>query len=274
MSEVIKIAILGPTGRLGRAITNAVIDQSGFKLVGAVVRSESGMAGTDIGDLLRRANTGCTAEVSVEIAAETADLVIDASTPAMTVSAAQRLADLAGPALITGVTGFTEEQDERLQDISTGLALLKAGNFSLGVAVAENLVRQAAALPAREWDIEVCETHHKFKEDAPSGTALLLAKAAASRRGISLEEAAVWSREGQTGPRETGTIGFSVTRGGSVIGEHSVRFLSNLEELTISHRAFDRAVFAHGALEAARWMYNSGARRGAGLYTMQNVVSD
>jgi 4-hydroxy-tetrahydrodipicolinate reductase len=274
VSELIKIAILGPTGRLGRALCNAVLDHDRFKLVGAVVRSESGLNGQDIGALLNRDRTGCMAEVSVELASENADLVIDASTPEMTVTAAQRLASLAGPALITGVTGFTAEQTQRLEEASTNLPILRAGNFSLGVAVAENLVRQAAALPAREWDIEVSETHHKLKADAPSGTALLLANAAASRRGVSLEEAATWSREGQTGPRETGTIGFSVTRGGSVIGEHSVRFLSELEELTIAHRAFDRSVFAHGALEAALWMHNNGKRRGAGLYSMQNVVAD
>lgn len=274
MSEPIKITILGPTGRLGRAICGAVIDHAGFELVGAVVRSESGLAQKDIGALLNRDEIGCLTEVSVELAAENADLVIDASTPEMTVITAERLAALAGPALITGVTGFTEKQNERLENISANLPILRAGNFSLGVAVAETLVRQAATLPAREWDIEISETHHKHKADAPSGTALLLAKAAAGRRGVSLEEAAIWSREGQTGEREIGTIGFAVTRGGSVIGEHSVRFLSELEELTISHRAFDRSVFAHGALEAASWMFNNGGRREPGLYSMQNVVTD
>jgi len=148
-----------------------------------------------------------------------------------------------------------------------------ASNFSLGVAVAEALVAQAAALSSRDWDIEISETHHRMKADAPSGTAVMLGRAAAKKRGITLEEAAVWSREGTTGPRETGTIGFAVSRGGAVVGEHAVRFLSEMEELTISHRAYDRRIFARGAIEAVRWMNNEGEGRPAGLYTMQDVIS-
>jgi len=274
VSRSIKISVLGPTGRLGRAICHAILDDPGFELVGALVRPESAANGQDLGELLDRKPSGGRAEISLEMAVDKADVVIDASIISMTLSAAERLAGMQGPPLITGVTGFNPRQEEQLKSVSTHIPVLKADNFSLGVAVAENLVRQAAALPAREWDIEVSETHHKMKADAPSGTAVMLARAAAAKRGVSLEEAAIWSREGCTGPRETGTIGFSVTRGGSIVGEHSVRFLSELEELTITHRAFDRSVFAHGALEAAKWMVNDGAGRDPGLYTMQNVVAD
>lgn len=269
----ISIAVLGPTGRLGRAICGAIIDAPDCSLVGAVVRAESRHVGHDIGELLDRAPLDLAAQTSLELAVEGADVVIDASLPGMTVAAAQRLAASGGPSLITGVTGFTEAQEEMLAAAAIQIAVLKASNFSLGVAIAEALVAQAAVLPARDWDIEVEETHHRLKADAPSGTALMLARAAAKKRGVTLQEAGVWSREGTTGPRETGTIGFAVTRGGSIVGEHAVRFLSEMEELTISHRAFDRGVFARGAIEAARWMHNQGEGRQAGLYSMQDVVA-
>jgi 4-hydroxy-tetrahydrodipicolinate reductase len=274
VSERLRVTVLGPTGRLGRAICEAVLDDPGLSLAGCVVRAESAACGQDMGGVLGREPIGCIAGVSLEEAAEQADIVIDASLPRMTVSAAERLASIGGPCLLTGVTGFTEDQDTRLLTASHQLPVLRASNFSLGVAIAEALVRQAAVLPAREWDIEVNETHHKMKTDAPSGTAIMLARAAASRRGVSLEEAAIWSREGTTGPRETGTIGFAVSRGGAMVGEHSVRFLAEMEELTISHRAFDRRVFARGAITAARWMHNAGQGREPGLYSMQDVVSD
>jgi len=274
VTRPIKISVLGPTGRLGRAICHAILDEPDFELVGALVRPESAANGQDIGELLDRKPSGSRAETSLEMAVDKADLVIDASIVSMTLFAAERLANMQGPPLITGVTGFNPKQEETLRSVSERIPVLKADNFSLGVAVAETLVRQAAALPAREWDIEISETHHKMKADAPSGTAVMLARAATAKRGVSLEEAAIWSREGCTGPRETGTIGFSVTRGGSIVGEHAVRFLSELEELTITHRAFDRKVFAHGALEAAKWMINNDKGRVPGLYSMQNVVSD
>lgn len=274
MSETIKITVLGPTGRLGRAICEAIIDDPDLTLAGCVVRAESAVCGQDMGGVLGREPIGCIADVSLEDAAEGSDLVIDASLPRMSVSAAERLASMDGPAFITGVTGFNEDQETRLRTASHRIPVLRASNFSLGVAIAESLVRQAAALPAREWDIEVAETHHKMKTDAPSGTAVMLARAAASRRGVSLEEAAVWSREGTTGPRETGTIGFAVNRGGAIVGEHAVRFIAEMEELSICHRAFDRRVFARGALAAARWVHNEGEGREPGLYSMQDVVND
>ena len=273
MTRPIRIAILGPTGRLGRAITAAILDSSDCQLVGAMVRSESSFAGHDIGEILERGPIGVAAETHLEDAVENADLVIDSSLPVTTIAAAQRLASLGGPALVTGVTGMTSQQEEMLAAAAQRIPVLHASNFSLGVAVAEALVAQAAALPARDWDIEISETHHKMKADAPSGTAVMLGRAAAKKRGIFLEEAAIWSREGSMGPRETGTIGFATSRGGSIVGEHSVRFIAELEEITISHRAFDRRIFANGALEAARWVFADGTGRQPGLYTMQNVVA-
>jgi|OM-RGC.v1.008761378 4-hydroxy-tetrahydrodipicolinate reductase len=273
LTAPIRVAVLGPTGRLGSAICRALLDSPDFRIAGAVVRAESPVSGEDIGTWLGRDPIDCRAETSLEHAIETADIVLDASLPGMTVAAAERLASLGGPALITGVTGFNREQSDRLTACADRLPVLLAGNFSLGVAVTEALVREAARLPAADWDIEVHETHHRRKADAPSGTALMLARTAAKSRGESLESLATWSREGVTGPRKTGSIGFAVSRGGSVVGEHSVRFLAELEEITISHRALDRSIFARGALAAARWMINGGAGRAAGEYSMQDVVA-
>ena len=272
MTKIVRISVLGPTGRLGGAICREIIDSEGVELAGALVRASSDAVGKDIGILAGRDPVGVTSVSSLSEAVESADIVIDASLPDATVEAAEYLAGKGGPPLVTGVTGFSEAQDERLNAAAQRLPLLWAGNFSLGVAMAETLVRQAAALPADVWDIEIEEAHHRMKADAPSGTALMLARAAAEKRGQSLGDVAVWAREGHTGPREGGSIGFAVTRGGSIIGDHSVRFISEMEEITISHRAFDRAVFARGALAAAIWMHNNGQGRPAGMHSMHDVV--
>lgn len=273
MKPKIKVTILGPTGRLGQAICAAVIDAADLELVGAIVRAESPRVGQDIGEMLGRADIGCLASVSFEDAVALSDIVIDASLPAMTVSVAERMAVMPQRCgLVTGVTGFTAGQLTRLTTASKRVPILVAGNFSLGIAVVEALVGQAAALPAQDWDIEIAETHHRLKTDAPSGTALLLGRAAAKQRDVNLDANAVWSREGVSGPRKPGTIGFAVSRGGSVVGEHAVRFLAEMEEITISHRAYDRRVFARGAIAAAHWMCDGGEGREPGLYSMQDVV--
>lgn len=270
MNPSIKVTILGPTGRLGRAICEAVLDAPNMQLVGAIVRSQSPRVGQDVGEMLGRADTGCLASVSFEDAVALSDVVIDASLPAMTVSVAERMAVLPRSCgLVSGVTGFSPDQIERLETASKRVPILSTGNFSLGIAVVEALVGRAAALPAQDWDIEISETHHRLKADAPSGTALLLARAAAKTRGVNLEAAAVLAREGTTGPRKPGAIGFAASRGGSVVGEHAVRFLAEMEELTISHRAYDRRIFARGAIAAAHWMCEG---REPGLYSMQDVV--
>lgn len=274
MRQVIKIALLGVTGRLGRAIGRAALQTPDVSLAGAVVRAGSCVEGEDIGAWLTGEPCGCRAVVALSEAVSEADIVIDASLPGMTSAAAERLAAWGGPPLVSGVTGLDADQQARLETAAQSLPVLSTGNFSLGIALAEALVRQAAGhLRPREWDIEIEETHHRMKPDAPSGTALLLGHAAAEARGRSLDDIAVSGRTGTTGPRQPGSIGFSATRGGTIIGEHAVRFLGEMEEISISHRALDRSIFANGALEAARWMHNAGERRPAGLYSMQDIVA-
>ena len=198
-----------------------------------------------------------------------AQVVVDFTAPEASVALAQASAALAGPALIIGSTGFEAEHLAAIDTASTRVAIVRAGNFSLGVNMLMGLVRQAArALPADAFDIEVFEAHHRRKVDAPSGTALMLGEAAAEGRQVRLAEVAVRGRDGITGAREAGQIGFSVLRGGDIIGEHSVTFAGDEEVLTLSHSARDRRLFARGAVAAARWV----AGRAPGLYDMQDVL--
>ncbi len=272
MSRDIQIALLGMTGRLGGAIGRAILARPGFAISGASVRSGSPVEGGDIGRYLTGDATGVAASVSLDQALAGCDIVIDASLPELTMAACKYLVENGKAPLVSGVTGLNSAQQDALIAAAKHIPVLHAGNFSLGVAMAERLVRLAASLPAADWDIEIEESHHRMKADAPSGTALMLGRAAAEGRGETLDEIADWARHGHTGARKPGQIGFAVSRGGGIVGEHAVRFLSELEEISISHRAFDRSVFARGAVEAARWMVNGGEGRPAGLYSMQDVV--
>jgi 4-hydroxy-tetrahydrodipicolinate reductase len=208
-----------------------------------------------------------------------ADVVIDFTVPEASAALAEVCADLAGegwagegragPAVIIGSTGFTPRQSARIAAAARRVAIVKSGNYSLGVNMLLGLVRQAAAaLPASDWDVEVFEAHHRRKIDAPSGTALMLGQAAADGRGVDLAQVSDRARDGVTGPRQEGAIGFSVVRGGGIIGEHSVIFAGQEEVLTLSHSATDRGLFARGAVAAAVWVKD----KPPGLYDMQDVL--
>ena len=238
---------------MGQAVAAAVQADAGLQLVARFGRpgtSQDGLTGLDE-------------------ALSLADVVIDFTTAAASVELAARCAERGGPGLVIGSTGFDTGQIAAIEAAAGRIPIVRTGNFSLGVNMLMGLVRQAAAaLPASEWDIEVFEAHHRRKVDAPSGTALMLAQAAAEGRGVALETAEVRARDGQTGPRPSGAIGFSVMRGGGIVGEHSVVFAAEDEILTLSHSARDRALFARGAVEAAVWA----AGRPAGLYGMDDVL--
>jgi 4-hydroxy-tetrahydrodipicolinate reductase len=197
------------------------------------------------------------------------DVVIDFSTADASLALAQACAERGGPALVIGSTGFTPEQDAALQAAAEKVAIVRSGNFSLGVNILIGLVEHAALrLDARDWDIEITEAHHRKKIDAPSGTALMLGDAAASGRGHDLSELRSPPYDGITEPRKTGSIGFSSVRAGGIIGEHTVLFASDDEVLTLSHSAIDRSLFAKGAVAAAAWVRS----RRPGLYDMQDVL--
>ena len=206
--------------------------------------------------------------VSVEQALAACDVVIDFTSPgasaALAVMAAGR-----GVALVVGTTGLSAQETRRIDEAAKRVAVVRSGNFSLGVNMLMGLVAQAArALPAEAYDIEIVESHHRRKVDAPSGTALMLGEAAARGRGVALSEVSKRGRDGINGPRPAGEIGFAALRGGGIVGEHSVMFAAEGEVLTLTHSAINRDLFAGGALAAAKWA----AGRTAGLYDMQDVL--
>ena len=238
-----RIGIIGSQGRMGQAIAAAIAD-AGDTLAGGIDKD---------GDVAALA-AGC-------------DVLIDFSSPAALESNldAARAADVP---IVVGTTGLEERHHWLIDDAAQGVAVLQTGNTSLGVTLLAHLVREAAGRLGEDWDIEIVEAHHRMKVDAPSGTALLLGEAAAQGRGVMLADASVRGRDGITGKREAGTIGFASLRGGSVAGDHTVHFLADNERLSLSHLAENRGIFAKGAVRAAQWLLG----KPAGRYTMPEVL--
>lgn len=264
----LKIAIAGAAGRMGQALIKAANQDARFHVVGGTERPDGGMVRADIGLLSGLPALGISAAETAHAAAAEAEVWIDFTTPGATVAALEALAGTPVRAAIVGTTGLSADEEAHIASAAKNLALVRSGNFSLGVNLLAEFVRQAGQRLGEEWDIEISESHHRRKVDAPSGTALLLGEAAAAGRGAQLEKLRLGPHEGVTGPRKHGGIGFSVRRGGAIVGEHSVAFLSEREALTFSHEAFDRSLFADGALAAALWA----ADKPAGLYSMRDVL--
>lgn len=244
MAGLVHIGLAGARGRMGRAVSE-VLDKRNDVVVAA--RFDR----TDHPDL------------------SVCDVVIDFTEPAASVELARVCAQAGAPALVIGATGFTPDQEAEIEQAATQVAIVKSGNFSLGVNMLIGLVAQAARrLPASDWDIEVIEAHHRMKKDAPSGTALMLGEAAADGRGQDLANVRGAPRDGIGEERPTGEIGFSAIRAGGIVGEHQVIFAAQDEILTLAHSARDRALFARGAVMAALWVKG----RSPGLYGMQDVL--
>jgi 4-hydroxy-tetrahydrodipicolinate reductase len=268
MDTPIKLVVVGAAGRMGRTLIGLIAQTSGVVLHAVVERSGSTALGKDAGELAGTGPLGVVVSDDPLHAFLHADAVIDFTTPASTVEFAA-LAAQARIVHVIGTTGCLPEHEDKIDAAARHARIVKSGNMSLGVNLLSVLIKQAAkALDASGWDIEVLEMHHKHKVDAPSGTALLLGEAAAEGRGISLADHSVRVRDGHTGPREEGSIGFATLRGGSVIGEHSVLFASEGEMVTLSHSATDRSLFARGALKAAVWAFD----KKPGRYTMLDVL--
>lgn len=249
----VKIAVAGALGRMGLAVTALADARDDF-----VVDARFERPGVE-GDGL----------VSVDTALALAEVVVDFTTPEASVALAEKAADHGGVALVIGTTGLSQDQARRIDEAARRIAIVRSGSFSLGINMLLGLVEQAArAFDAADFDIEVFEAHHRRKVDAPSGTALMLGEAAARGRGVALSDVIQPARHGLTGARPPGEIGFSILRGGGIIGEHSVTFAGEEEILTISHSSRDRSLFARGALTAAKWV----AGRGAGAFDMQDVL--
>lgn len=263
MSHPVRLAINGATGRMGQALLALVKKDPRFALVAAITSAGSSLRDTPVygdGSAVRYTHGWP--------AAGTLDVVVDFSGPAG-LAEALTYCESHGVALVTGTTGLDPTFDRRLVASAQRIPLLRAANFSLGVAVLTRLLSEAAAaLP--DWDLDIIEAHHNRKEDAPSGTALALGEAAAGARGTTLRESAVYAREGRTGPRSLGTIGFAVVRGGDVVGEHEALLMGQGERIELVHRATDRSIFARGALEAARWL----SGRAPGEYNLDAMLAD
>ncbi|MGB7285412.1 MAG: 4-hydroxy-tetrahydrodipicolinate reductase [Salaquimonas sp.] len=267
MSDM-KLVVTGASGRMGKALIQAIHNSKGVEVFGAIEREGADAVGKDAGELagLGNINVRITDEPLSVLAK--ADGIIDFTAPAATLAYAGYAAQ-ARIVHVIGTTGCSAEDEAALHAAARHATIVKSGNMSLGVNLLSVLVEQAAkALAETDFDIEIVEMHHKHKVDAPSGTALLLGQAAASGRGIDLEAKSVRSRDGHTGPRETGTIGFSTLRGGSVIGEHSVIFAGEGERIELSHIAQDRMNFAVGAIKAALWARG----KGPGYFNMRDVL--
>ena len=260
------IGVFGSTGRMGRMVTRAVTEAEGMTVEKAADRPGSAHLDADIGELAGVGPLGVAVTDDVDDVLGV-DVAIDFTLPEATLIHASRAA-AAGTALVIGTTGLSKEQEAELAEHAKKTAIVYAPNMSMGVTLLLALVEQVSAALDDAWDIEIVEMHHNRKVDAPSGTALGLGRAAARGRDRAFDDVAVLSREGNTGPREKGQIGFATLRGGDVIGDHTVIFAGAGERIEIGHKATGRDVFASGAVKAARWV----AGRAPGLYTMRDVL--
>jgi 4-hydroxy-tetrahydrodipicolinate reductase len=261
-----RIAVIGAAGRMGRAIVRALAESSGARLAVAVDRPGSPELGQDAAALAGIAPQGVTVQEMLP-PASAADVWIDFTAPASTV-ANVRAAQAAGVRMVIGTTGLSPADKQVIADAALVVPVVLAPNTSLGVTVLLKLVTDAARALGPGYDIEVVETHHRLKRDAPSGTALRLAEAAAEGTGRDLAETARYARHGDVGPRTKEEIGIQTLRGGDVIGDHTVFFLGLGERVEITHRASSRDTFAHGAVRAAQWL----ADKPPGLYDMRDVL--
>ncbi len=263
-----KLAVMGAGGRMGGALIRAIHETPNAVLVAAIDQEGAPSIGQDSGTLSGIGENSIAISSNLEAGLDACDGVIDFTVPQATVALSKKVA-AHNCIQIIGTTGCTEQEDAQIASSANNVTIIKSGNMSLGINLLAVLVEQAAsALQAADFDLEVLEMHHKHKVDAPSGTALLLGEAAAKGRGIELAENSVRSRDGITGAREDGTIGFATLRGGSVIGDHSVILAGAGERIELSHSAQDRSLFATGAVKAALW----GFGKPAGLYSMRDVL--
>ena len=275
----LKIVVAGAGGRMGAANIRAVAALSGLALHGAVVNAQTlklhaavdrpgtSAIGQDAGSYAGIAALGVVISDDIDAALAGADAVIDFTAPGASVALAHKAAAL-GLVHVIGTTGCSEADDAAIATAAAnGAVIVKSGNFSMGVNVLASLVKKAAAV-LDDYDIEIVEMHHNKKVDAPSGTALLLGEAAAAGRQIALRDHSVRVRDGHTGPREAGTIGFATLRGGTVVGDHQVILAGPSERIELNHRAEDRTIFANGAARAALWA----ADQPPGLYSMNDVL--
>ena len=266
MAEI-AIGVVGCAGRMGQALLRLIAQAEDCRIAGGTEAPGGDALGRDIGTLIGLEPSGVTVSDDAAALFAASDVVLDFTVPEATMQHVA-LARQSGTALVVGTTGTTVEQDAEIEAAGAHAAILRAANMSLGVNLLLALTRQVAAALDEDFDIEIVEMHHRHKIDAPSGTALALGRAAAVGRGIVHDECAERGRDGITGARARGAIGYAALRGGNVAGEHTVIFATDDERVELTHKAGDRAIFARGALRAARWL----AGRPPGFYGMPDVL--
>lgn len=267
MDNLPGIVVMGASGRMGQMLIKTINDSPACKLAGALERPGHDWVGRDVGECMGGAAMGVpVSDDALEVMAK-AQAVIDFTAPAATVAMAE-IAAQARAVHVIGTTGMSEDDLAKLSLAARHATIVRAGNMSLGVNLLVQLTKRVAAALDEDYDIEVIEAHHRHKVDAPSGTALMLGEAAAEGRGVALDRVADRGRDGITGARKRGDIGFTAIRGGDIVGEHDVLFAADGERIVLRHVASDRAVFARGALKAALW----GQGRKPGEYDMLDVL--
>ncbi|AXK82229.1 4-hydroxy-tetrahydrodipicolinate reductase [Pseudolabrys taiwanensis] len=266
MSDM-RLIVAGAGGRMGRTLVKAIADTPGLTLAGALEDARSPLLGWDAGTLAGLGENGIKLTGDAGALLTQADAVIDFTIPAATLALVEQAAK-AGKVHVIGTTGISAADEEKIAAAAKTATIVKSGNMSLGVNLLAALTKRVARTLDQTFDIEILEMHHNQKIDAPSGTALLLGHAAADGRGIDLAKRSVRSRDGHTGARKAGDIGFATLRGGTVVGEHTVMFAGPAERIELVHKAEDRMIFARGALHAAQWARN----QKPGLYSMLDVL--
>ncbi len=267
MSDVTQIAIVGASGRMGQMLIKAVNESDKAALCGVTERSGHGWVGQDLGVAMGGAATGVMVSDNPSEAFSKAQAIIDFTSPDATVAHSELAAQM-GAVHVIGTTGFDDTHLAKLNAAARDCAIVRAGNMSLGVNLLTQLTKKVAEALDADFDIEIIEGHHKHKVDAPSGTALMLGEAAAEGRGVNLKDVSDRGRDGITGARKRGDIGFHAIRGGDVVGEHDVIFAADGERIVLRHLATDRQIFARGALKAALW----GQGKAPGEYDMMDVL--
>jgi 4-hydroxy-tetrahydrodipicolinate reductase len=264
---MIRIAVTGAAGRMGKTLIEAIAMADGAHLTAAIERPDSSLIGADAGELAGMGKNGISVVGSIDDVLDDFDVLIDFSSPVSTLANAIACKD-AGKKMVIGTTGFNDEQKTQLLATQSAMALCMASNFSVGVNLCFKLLDTAARVLGDEVDIEIYEAHHRHKVDAPSGTALSMGEVVANVLGRDLKKVAVYGREGQTGARERETIGFATVRAGDIVGDHTVMFAADGERVEITHKASSRMSFARGAVRAAIWLGD----KDKGLYDMQDVL--
>jgi 4-hydroxy-tetrahydrodipicolinate reductase len=266
MAEM-RLIVAGAGGRMGRTLVKAIAEAKGLALAGALEDARSPLIGWDAGTLAGLGENGVKLVADASAQLDQADGIVDFTAPVATVGFAA-LAAKHGKVHIIGTTGLSADDEAKIKEAAGKAIIVKSGNMSLGVNLLAALTKRVAQTLDNSFDIEILEMHHNQKVDAPSGTALLLGRAAAEGRGVDLDKHAVKDRVGHTGARKAGDIGFATLRGGSVVGEHTVIFSGPAERIELAHKAEDRMIFARGALHAAAWARG----QKPGLYSMMDVL--